>query len=88
MRSASQAAGVWISLCVSVCCIESGGQRGSITVVTDKSQLYWCVCVVSSHGSLGAQDKQCEVGYKVCPSRTLLSIGRFPLAGPVVPATG
>ena len=26
-----------------------------------------CVCVVSSHGSLGAQDKQCEVGYKVGP---------------------
>lgn len=46
MRSASQAAGVWISLCVSVCCTESGGQRGSITVTTDKSQLYWCVCVL------------------------------------------
>lgn len=35
-----------------------------------------CFCVfVSSHGSLGAQDKQSEVGYKVCPSRTLLSTG-------------
>lgn len=30
---------------------------------------------MSSHGSLGAQDKQSEVGYKVCPSRTLLSTG-------------
>lgn len=59
----------------------SGGQRGDIAVcavATDKSQLYWCVCFcvfVSSHGSLGAQDKQSEVGYKVCPSRTLLSTG-------------
>ena len=46
------------------------------------------VCVVSSHGSLRAQDKQCEVGYKVGPSHTLLCAGRFPLAGAVVPATG
>ena len=57
-------------------------------VATDKSQLYWCVCCVIPWQFRGAQDKQCEVGYKVGPSHTLLSIGRFPLAGPVVRATG
>lgn len=57
-------------------------------VVADKSQLHWCVCVVSSHGSLKAQDKQCEVGDKVSPSNTLLSTERFLFAGPVVPETG
>lgn len=46
------------------------------------------VCVVSSQGSLGAQDKQCEVGNKVGPSHTLLSDKRFPLIGSVVRATG
>lgn len=80
-----------MSLCVSVCCIANVGQNGDITVcavATDKSQLYCCVCFVSAHGSLGVQDKHCEVGYKVGPSQTLLSIGGFPITGPVVQATG
>lgn len=34
-----------------------------------------CVLVVSSHGSLGAGDKQSGVGYKVGPSQTPLSAG-------------
>lgn len=46
------------------------------------------MCVVSSHHSLGVQDKQHEVGYKVGPSRTLLSTERFPLVIPAPPSNG
>lgn len=77
-----------------------GGQRGGVAVCAtfiDKSQLCQCVCVcalvVSSHGSLGAGDKQSGVGYKVGPSQTPLSVvvgGKgvgFSLATAVVQAT-
>lgn len=52
------------------------------------NQSFTSVCVVSSCGSLGVQYKQCEEGYKVGPSLSLLCAGRFPFVGLAAPATG
>lgn len=74
----------------SVCCVrvEDREVTSQCVQLRQINHSFTGVCVVSSHRSLGAQDKQCEVGYKVGPSHTLLSTGRFPLAGLVVLATG
>ncbi len=91
MKSASEAAGVRVSLCVTVSAVLKVEGREVTSQCAQLRQInhsFTGVCVVSSHGSLGAQDKQCEVGYKVGPSHTLLSIRTFPHAGPVVSATG
>lgn len=79
---------VCASLCV--CCVRVEGREvtSQCARLRQINHSFTGVCVVSSHCSLGAQDKQCEVGNKVGPSHTLLSRRRFPLVGPVVLATG
>lgn len=52
------------------------------------NQSFTSVCVVSSCGSLGVRYKQCEEGYKVGPSLSLLCAGRFPFVGLAAPTTG
>lgn len=76
---------VWVS---AVLRVEGRAVTSQCVPLRQINHSFTAVCVVSVHGSLGAQDKHCEVGYKVGPSQTLLSIGRFPITGPVVQATG
>lgn len=62
--------------------------RGLTSQLRQINHSFTGVCVVSSHGSLGAQDKQREVGTRSAPHGLFCLAGRFPLAGAVVRATG